>query len=613
MLGAESGLEVVGIVADPPEQSHLQFSVLQPVETGSDWYLGGRPAYARLRTMSDTASVVPALQSALLDRLGDQVVVAFEVEAIPLTRLYLHAAPYSAAFSSGAGLLRGKAAYVWAFGIAAVLVLLVSCISYVTLATAQAAGRTREVGVRKAVGAGAGQIVRQFLAETTVLTLSALIVGVGLAYLALPALNALTDKALRIDPGDPFVWLLFGGVGLIVTLLCGLYPALGLSRVQPVRALAGRLTIGRGAWTRRGLVAGQFAISAGLLLCALTMERQLDFLSQQSLGFAGDQLVRLDRVRADAYDAFKADLLTLPGVRGVTSAPEFPNSMSGWQTFEVASGDTMAKTRFNVMKTDADFPATFGATMVAGRYLDAGRLADSSAAVLTESSARTLGWSADEAVGKTLQNELLVVGVMSDLVTASHNIAPRPALFLLGDERTVTPYLRIDPTRTSEILDAARTRFLAAEPNRAFEYAFLDDAFASFFEADRRLRVLIGTFTAVALLLALLGVVGLAAQAGQERRREIGIRKALGADIGGLIVRLTREFGILALIGIFAAAPVAYLLMQRWLGDFPARIDLSPALLIPAVVVVIGSALAVAGAQSWRAASTNPADVLRDE
>ena len=613
MTGAESGLEVVGIVADPPEQSHLQFSALMPRQPSDRWYVGGSGMYARLGAMADTATVIPAVESELLDRLADQGAAGFAVEAVPLTRLYLHTAPYSATYTSGAGLLRGKAAYVWAFGIAALLVLLVSCISYVTLATAQAAGRIREVGVRRAVGAGGGQIVRQFLAETAVLTAAALTVGMALAYLALPALNALTDKALRIETADPFVWLLFLGVGLIVTLLCGLYPALGLAGVRPTRALAGRVTVGRGAWIRRGLVAGQFAISAGLLLCALTMERQLDFVGQQSLGFAGDQLVRLERMRAAQYDALKADLLSISGVLGVTSGPMLPNGLSGSATLDVIRGDTAAKQMFGLMKTDADFATAFGTTMIAGRYLDAARPADSSAVVLTELSAQVLGWNASEAVGQTLQNGQSVVGVMSDLVTASQKVEAKPSLFVLDDGRARVPYLRVDPARAPEVLAAAQARFLQSEPNRAFEYAFMDEAFASFFEADRRLRVLIGTFTAVALLLALLGVVGLAAQAGQQRRREIGIRKALGAGVGELVVRLAREFGVLALAGLVVAAPVAYLLMQRWLSDFPTRIDLGPSALVPSALIVIGGALFVAMAQSWRAATVSPADVLRDE
>ena len=496
LLNATNGPEVVGIVADPPKQSSLRFQALLTTERNADWYAGGNPTYARLQSVADTATVVPYVEAALVERLDG--FISATVEAMPLTDLYLNGQTYASDYSSGSGLLRGKASYVWAFGAAALLILFVSCITYVTLATAQAAERASEIGVRKALGGSRGQLARQFVIEAAVLTTGALVVAAILAHLALPGLNALTDKSLVIDYlGDPFVALLFASVGVGVTLLCGLYPAVYLSSFRPIEALNSRsMGVGRGARTRRILVTTQFAVSVGLLLCAVTMSRQLDFLADKELGFAGDQLVRVEMIAQERYDAFKAELLALPGVRGVTTAPSFPNTMSGWYTFDSEEPDAPADDTFDIMETDADFPATFGTPVAAGRYFESGRPADSASVVLSAAGARSFGWTPNEAVGKTIGEEnMVVIGVLADLHGASLDMELRPSLYRLTDERRRTVYLRIDPQQASATLDAVATLYPDFNDFDAFDYTFLDDAFASFFASDQRLRTLISVFT----------------------------------------------------------------------------------------------------------------------
>ncbi len=612
-LSPTNGTEIVGIVADPPVHSSLRFQALLTTELVERWSAGGNPTYARLRVLSDTATVVPYVEAQLVERLDG--FVSATVEAMPLTELYLNGQTYASDYSSGSGLLRGNAAYVWAFGAAALLILFVASITYVTLATAQAAERAREIGVRKALGGSRGQLARQFVIEAALLTTGALIVAAILAHLALPGLNALTDKSLIIDYlGDPFVVMLFVGVGVGVTVLCGLYPAIYLSAFSPIEALSSRsMGVGRGAWIRRVLVTTQFAVSVGLLLCAVTMSRQLDFLADKELGFAGDQLVRLDHVAADRYDGYKTALLALPGVRGVTTAPQFPNGMSGWYRFDMDEPGAPADGTFDIMKTDADFPSTFGTPIVAGRYFESGRPADSTSVVLSAAGARSFGWTPGEAVGKTIgEEEMRVIGVLADLHGAALTSELRPSFYSLTSERYRTVYLRIDPQQASAVLDDVEALHDEFQPG-AFDYVFLDDAFASYFASDQRLRTLISVFTLVALLLAALGIVGLATHAAARRTREIGIRKVLGASEIGLVLRLSREFAILSVAGFVVAAPIAAWVMRTWLDGFPYRVGLGVSAFVLAGAVVCAGALGVAALRTFRVARANPVDALRHE
>lgn len=620
-------VEVAGLIAPPPANSILQFQAVLPFSDSPDaaWDLRGSGTYLLLRNAGDVQALEDVLPDILVERYEGRIQSA-TVEVEPFTQLYLHAERRIAgAPDDVAGLLRGSAKYVYAFSIAAFLILLVACVNYVNLATARASERAQEVGVRKAVGARRGQLVRQFLFEAAVLTILSLLLAAVIVELLLPHLNALTDKSLDADYlGDPMLLVLFGGVGLVVTLLAGLFPAVYLASFRPVAVLR-NASIGSpgAAWLRRGLVAFQFAVSAGLVLCAVIMHQQLDFLHQKELGFESEQVIQLGSVTGDRYPAYKQALLSVEGVRNVTIGAELPGGYQGLIGF---SEDSPMKPEGSLLlpwfETDFDLLETLDLRLVSGRYFDPTRPGDADRVLLlNEAGARAFGWTAEEAAGQVIRpggngREHPVIGVVEDFHAQSPRYEIQPLALRLISEDGVNRghvFVRVTPDRLPETLEAMKDQHAAFFDDTVFTYTFLDDAFAALFEAERRLRTLVMAFSILALVIAALGVLGLVAHAAQRRTKEIGIRKVLGATERSIVGLLSKELLVLVGVGFAVAAPFAYVGMQRWLEEFAYRIDPGAGLFLSVGAGLLLVALVVAGSQALRAARTNPADALRYE
>lgn len=627
-------LEVVGILA-PPERSHLNFqAVASFVEPDGSIMSVGTPAYLLLSESSDPDRDREALEAFLLERVAEEYGENTQIEAValaPLTGLYLREGEgVVRGWAWGQSqLLSGKPEYVWAFGMAALLVLLVACVNFVNLATARARERAAEVGVRKAVGAQRLQLVRQFLVEAGLQTTVALLLAGGLAAVLLPQLNAITGKRLRMDLlGDPMLLVLFVGVGVVVTLLVGLYPALYLAAYRPVAVLRRLPRRAQGAvWVRRSLVAFQFAVSAGLLLSTLAMHNQLDYLQQRDLGLEASQVMQLGTTPYAIYPAFKQELQGLPGIEQVSVAPRMPHG-GGLVIAMGSDAELRPEDELHYFDTDADLEQTLGLQLVAGRFLDESRPADQEAVVLNEAAVQTMGWTVDTAVGRTITPTATfgrepmpreVVGVVADAHMGSLREAIEPMYFQLRMEPAHPVFdngrtlVRVDPERLPETLTALEGLHAEYHTKSAFTYTFLDEAFASRFETERRLRTLASAFAALALAIAALGVIGLVAHTAQRRTKEIGIRKVLGATEQQIVALLSREMLVLVLLGFAAAAPLVYLGMQRWLDGFAYRITLGPGLFVTAAVAVLSVALMAAGTLAWRAARLDPSRSLRYE
>jgi len=531
----------------------------------------------------------------------------------------------------------GSITYVYLFGVVALFVLVLACVNFVNLATARAGERAREIGVRKTVGAMRGQIATQFLAESSVLAGMALVGAIGLVTAALPVFRALTAIPVQASVlAEPFTIGALLAITALAALGAGGYPAFILSRFDPTAVLGGRShrSSGRGGspTLRKGLVVFQFTVAVVLIAGTLVAYGQLDYLQSVRLGFDQEQVVTLSRPPAGstATQAFRDRVAQQAGVQTVSGASdELPTRIGGRDNYAF-DGLGLPASQYHpmrVMAVDYDLFETLGVSMVAGRTFQRSRGTDSSAVVLNQTAYEQLasdlpaGERSPEAVlGRVLDagwpiEDPTVIGVVEDFHVASLRTRIAPVVFVLpNDNMSVdTYYLRTRSGQASEVLSDVRTIWGQAFPDAPFNYSFVDQAFDATYRAERRLGTLFGVFAGLALFIAGLGLFGLAAFTAQQRTREIGIRKAVGATAGQIVRLLSKDFAVLVGIGVAVAVPVAYIALEWWLSTFAYHIDLG----VGVFLVAGGSALLVAlltvGTQAYRAAQTDPATTLRDE
>jgi putative ABC transport system permease protein len=613
-------VEVTGVMADVPSNSHLQFDVLVSFDTLLDTRLSiSANQFLTYVLLEEEHPPVEALGEQILtynrETLGKDYVKDARLQ--PLSAIY-----FGAIYAPQQGDLR----YVYVFSAIAVIILLIACANYMNLATARSIKRTREVGVRKTMGAHRAQLTRQFLGESLLLTLLALPLALGLLALALPAFNSLagTDIELALLSA-PLVPALVG-VALVVGLVAGSYPALFLARFRPTQVLTGRLPVGwSGARLRKALIVGQFALSAALLFGTAIILQQLDYIQTKKLGFDQEQVVTMelrDPVFRQQADAFKQEIARLPGVQHAALSLGAPTvggfgrmgHVFDWKSRQVA---------FQRALVDADFLETMGIELAAGRNftrqeVSAGRenpmRTERSGLILNEAAVEALGWASPEAaIGRVIEpfGENTVIGVVEDFHYRSlrHRIEP---LALEPGGYAATAVVRLAPGNVAETLDRLRATWdgFASAP---FAYQFLDQQIDRLYRAEQRTATIIGGFAGLAVLLACLGLFGLAAYAAERRTKEVGIRKALGASVANIVGLLSKEFLVLVAIACVIAAPVAYGVAQQWLQDFAYRIDVSPLVFVAASALALAIAWGTIGTQAVRAARTDPADALRYE
>jgi putative ABC transport system permease protein len=534
--------------------------------------------------------------------------------SLPMTELYLSDLVSVEGF-------RGEQRYIYIFGVVALFILLLACVNYVNLSTARSAQRAKEVGVRRTVGAGRFQVARQFLGESVLLTLGAFVLALVLARAALPVFNHLTDKELSLFAGHAGFTLLLLGVALAVGLLAGAYPALYLSSFRPTDVLHGGQARGRrGARLRKGLVALQFAVAVVLIAATGVVYQQLRYTQTKDLGFAEEQVVSMNISEARGqYEAVKRAFTRHPAVQNVAASDGMPGSYHmryGFVPDSTRPDDSMLA---HIVEVDSDYFETLGIDLVAGRSFSPKRATDdTSAYVLSEATARELGWGTP--VGRDMpfmRRGGTVIGVVEDFHFTSFRKEISPVIFMVNrdpDEPASysTVAVRFQPGQTDAVLSHLEdtwTQF-SEEP---LDYTFLDQAFAEMYRTERRLGQVFTAFALVAVLIACLGLYGLAAFAAERRSKEIAIRKTFGASTRQIVALLSKQFLMLVGVGFVLGTPVAWYGMSRWLEDFAYRIDLSPWLFAAAGLVALVVAMGATCWQALRAARTNPAQTLKDE
>ena len=520
-------------------------------------------------------------------------------------------------------------AYIYILAAVALLILIIACFTYINLSTARSLERAKEVGIRKVIGAGKKQLFIQFLGESTIICLLAVIFSLLMARLLLPAFNELTNEPLQSTALFSILFVSFSFlVAILVSVLAGIYPALILTGFQPVKVLKGSFkNTTSGQTLRKSLIVFQFAISVFLIVSTLIVQQQLYFIQHIKLGYDRDHVVVLpldDKMRSNLA-VIKEQFKQNPGVLNVSACSHTPVQGGGGFSMRSAIMPEIEQVAVTADRVDEDFVNTMGLQLIAGRNFSAQDMKDVSNDdfqknsyhfIINESAARQLGWSAQEAVGKKmfLSNERpgLVAGVVKDFHFESLHSPIKP--YILFPEQWKRELLvKVSGAHLQGTISSLETKWKTLVPYRPFEFHFLDEDYNKLYSSEITLGTIMNLFAGIAIVLACLGLFGLSAYTVQQRVKEIGVRKVVGASVSNIVFLLSRNFIKLVLIAFAVASPVAWYVMNTWLSDFAYRIHISAGIFISAGLFSVMIALATISFQAVRAAVANPVKSLRTE
>ena len=631
----ENDYRVTGVMEDVPRTSHIQFDFLAsfsssrifaPWMHGRDnWFWPPLYTYALLADGADPATLEAQLPALIEKYMGENSAATHRFALQPLTRIRL--------FSQRENELTPNSdiTYVSIFSVIAFFILLIACINFMNLATAQAAGRAREVGMRKVLGAQRAQLIRQFLSESILLASLAMVLALVLVELLLPALNAVSGKMLStaslVHWATPLALM---AMVLLVGLLAGSYPAFYLSAFRPIRSRRGATERGGSAAAalRKGLVVFQFTVSIVLIIGTTIIYRQLDYIQNQRLGFDKEYVVVVPlRDQADQINnaALKQQWQQIPNVLSVAATSGVPGIRDGLHDFWVFPDNTRRDSlELMTLTVDHDFVETLGLELLAGRDFSEDFPTDATDAFLiNESAARKLGWI--DPVGRefTLQyyveGEIMkrgaVVGLVRDFQYHSLHRAIDPTVLHIVPASYYSDYLtaRISPHDVPETLARMADDWQSFNTERPFEYVFLDETFDALYRAEERLGRLFGYFSILAIVIACLGLFGLAAFTAEQRTKEIGVRKVMGATVGGIVLLLSKDLLKLIAVAFVVGAPLAYVVMSQWLLGFADRVALTWPIFLMAGLAALGIAWLTVGYHAVKAALADPVKALRYE
>ncbi len=524
----------------------------------------------------------------------------------------------------------GNIQYVWIFGSIALFILLIACINFMNLATARSAHRAREIGMRKVLGSQRSALIRQFLGETMIMTTMSVGLGVVLAATAMPWFADLASRSLLMPWGSIAFWVSLAVGTLFIGFLAGSYPAFFLSAFEPIKVLKGQLTRGAGHGNlRSSLVVFQFAASIILIIGTGLMYRQINYIQNKKLGFNKEQVLILD----DAYAlgsnvaSMKQRMLANPAVQSVSVSSFLPVPSHRSNNLFTKARELKESTSVSMQewRTDYDYLETFGMEMVAGRFFDRAHKTDSAAIVLNETAAHLFGF--DEPVGSkvyTLRGnidgaptpdqftELTVIGVVKDFHWASlkENIGGLSFQLMKSSGYLSMRYAAAESANVIASLESNWKEMGAGQP---LSYRFLDDSFGKMYQSEQRIGKIALVFAMLAIFISCLGLFGLANFMAEQRIKEIGIRKVLGASVSGIVGLLAKDFLKLVIIALVIGTPVAWYVMRKWLDGFAYRIDIEPWVFIVAGLLAVTIAFLTVSSQSIRAAMVNPVRSLKSQ
>ncbi|GAB4046615.1 ABC transporter permease [Spirosoma litoris] len=636
-LGNTRLVRVTGICQDVPSNTHFHYDMfvsMRSVDLRNTWLSSGVYTYIVLRPGYSIDQLKAKMPELVQKYIGTEIQGIFGISLAeffrrgdafgfvfqPITAIHLHS-DLEAEIEANSDVK-----YIYIFSIIAAFILLVACINFMNLSTAGSAGRAKEVGIRKVLGSVQQQLIWQFLSESVLVTFMALVVAIGIVALALPSFNQLSGKQFELTAllnG----WMLPGILlaSLLIGLLAGSYPAFFLSAFRPVSVLKGQIRAGfRSGWLRNTLVTTQFVVSIGMIIGTLVVYRQLHFIQNKKVGFDKDQVLILH----DSYTlspkgkAFRDELAKLSQIVNVTQAGYLPAGASNSSNdgFQVENGtDPSTIYREKAYYIDENYLPTLGIRLAQGRNFSKAFPADSSAILINESAAKRFGWKTS--VGKRLwaignggpENRRLytIVGVVKDFHFESMHQRIAPLVMFYGADNYQLA-LRIRTTDMPGLLKTLEQKW-KAQSDTPFDYSFLNERFNRIYQSEQRVGQLFGIFAGLTVIISCLGLFGLAMFTAQQRTKEIGVRKVLGASVGSVVALLSKDFLKLVLVAIVIATPIAWYAMSRWLQDFAYKIDIEWWVFVLAAFIAIAIALITVSYQSIKAALVNPVTSLRSE
>jgi putative ABC transport system permease protein len=519
----------------------------------------------------------------------------------------------------------GSIQFVWMFGTIGLFVLLLACINFMNLSTARSEKRAKEVGIRKAVGSLRMQLITQFLSESVLIAFLAFILAIIVVQVSLPWFNKLSDKQMNIAWGNGLFWLLATGFTLFTGIIAGSYPAFYLSSFNSIKVLKGTFKAGRFASIpRKVLVVVQFTVSASLIISTIIIYQQIQYAKNRPVGYSRKGLLTVNMNTPDLYGHYAAirnDLMNSGAAADMAESSSPPTDLYQNQSgFDWKGKDPSLNALFGIMRITHDFGKTIGLQFKEGRDFSRDFSADSNAMVMNESAVHYMGLT--NPVGEIIKHDegnnviktYRVIGVIKNMIMESPFTPIKPILYTIDYDNANVVIVKINPALSAgNALSKIETVFKKYNPGAPFDYAFADDEYAKKFAAEERISSLATFFAAFAIFISCLGLFGLASFTAEQRIKEIGVRKILGASLFSLWRLISKDFALLVLISFFVAIPVAYYFMNKWLHNYDYRIHISAWVFIGTGIITMLITLVTVSFQAIKAALTNPVKNLRTE
>jgi len=627
---------IKGVMVDLPTTSHLYSYDFLLTMTGVEFYPGEQTnwgasnyvGYIQVKDGTDiqqfekklttgllTNHVIPEMKKAG-DTNADRLVNSISLQLQPIHDIHLR----SFDIDDYKTVPRGDIRFVWLFGGIAIFILLIACINFINLSTAKSANRAKEVGMRKVAGSYRSGLITQFLTESMLYSFLSFLLGLIIAWLILPLFNELTGKSLVFPWTD---WWLIPAVissTVIIGLFSGLYPAFYLSAFKPISVLKGKLSKGtKDPFLRSGLVVFQFTTSIILIIGTFIVYSQMQFILNEKIGYDKDQVLLIQGTNTlnGQVKTFKNELLKVPQVKSVSVGDYLPirangvkRNGNGFSKVEDISNENSVSAQN--WQIDEDYIQTMGIKLLKGRNFSHKMATDSQSVIINETLAKSLGLK--EPIGARITNGQVytVIGVVQDFNFESLKDDIGGLCMVLGNSPSIVS-VKLDAANISEAIQAVSSLWKTFSPNQAIRFTFLDQVYANMYDDVQRMSYVFTCFAVLAVIIACLGLFGLAAFSTEQRVKEIGIRKVLGASVKSVIQLLSKDFIKLVLIAIIIASPIAWWAMNQWLQDFAYRIEVQWWMFALAGVLAIVIALVTVSFQAIKAAIANPVDSLRDE
>lgn len=612
-------LKITAVFENTPANSTLKFDYignweifLENNDWARDWGNNGPATYLMLREGTDAAAFSKKIAQ-FIEPYHKEENFKIRCDIQRFGDIYLHSN-----FKNGE-LSGGRIQYVQLFSIVAIFILLIACINFMNLTTARSVKRSKEIGVRKVVGAMRAALIRQFVGEAMLIVLIAMIIGLGIVLFVLPQFNELTRKQIVLPFNDASFWLSILALLFVTGIISGSYPSLYLSSFNPVRVLKGSLKFTTGTlWFRKGLVVFQFMLSIVLIIATIVVSRQVNYIQTMNLGYDRENLlyIPLEGELAGKYQLFRNQSMLVPGVKQVTRITQEPTEISnGTGGVQWEGKDPTSMIQFTQAAVGYGFTNTMKVQMAKGRDYSKDFATDSTGYIINETALKIIGYK--DPIGKPLtfwQKPGTLIGVVKDFHFNSLHEPMRPLVLRLGEEiEWGTALVRTEPGKTKEALAGLEKVCKGLNPKFPFTYKFSDEQYQKLYTSEAVVSSLSDYFAFLAIFISCLGLLGLAMFTAEQRTKEFGIRKVLGADSATLFGLLSKEFLALVLVALLIGSPLAWIAMNRWLEDYAYRTELSWWIFVIAGLVALIIALVTVSFQAVKAALANPVKSLRTE